>query len=117
MAALVFYPFADGLWTFAAAFILLHAASGFAGGAPMAYLGDVAPPDLRGLSFGIYRTFGDLAGVVAPLSLVFLAQAVSFHAGFFAAAVLNAAILVPFTWLAAETAGRRRAVHHAPGEG
>ena len=114
--ALVYFPFADGLWTFAVAFIVLHTASGFSGGAPMAYVGDVAPADLRGLSFGAYRTFGDLAGVVAPLGLVLLAQAFSFQWGFFAAAALNAVALVPFAWLAAETAGRRGAARLAQTE-
>ncbi|MCH8199394.1 MAG: MFS transporter, partial [Chloroflexi bacterium] len=64
--ALVFFPFAGTLAIFAFAFIALHAAEGFSGGAPNAYVGDASPPGMRGLAFVIYRTFGDLAALIAP---------------------------------------------------
>lgn len=106
-AALVFFPFAGTLAAFAFAFIALNAAEGFSGGAPNAYVGDVSPPGLRGLGFGIYRTFGDLAGLIAPLLLAGLA-ATSFHAGFFFAAALHIGATLAFALRAVETAGRRR---------
>ncbi len=105
--ALVFFPFAGTLAIFAFAFIGLHAAEGFSGGAPNAYVGDAAPPGMRGLGFGIYRTFGDMAGLIAPLLLAGLA-ATSFHAGFFFAAALHFGATLAFAFGAAETAGRRR---------
>ena len=109
-AALVFFPFAGtfaGTFAgFAFAFVALHAAEGFSGGAPNAYVGDAAPAGMRGLGFGIYRTFGDLAGLIAPLLLVWLATA-SFHAAFFFAAALHVGATLAFGLRAVETAGRR----------
>ena len=105
-ASLVFYPFAGTFATFAFAFIAVHTAAGFSGGAPNAYVGDATPPGMRGLGFGIYRTFGDLAGLIAPLLLVWLATA-SFHAAFFFAAALHVGATLAFALRAVETAGKR----------
>ncbi|MCH7481693.1 MAG: MFS transporter [Chloroflexi bacterium] len=107
VAALVFYPFAGTLAAFAFAFIALHGAEGFSGGAPNAYVGDTSPPGLRGLGFGIYRTFGDLAGMISPLLLTGLATT-SFLAGFFFAAALHLGATLAFALGAVETAGKRR---------
>ena len=117
-AALVIYPFASTLATFAFAFIAVHAAEGFSGGAPNAYVGDSTPSGMRGLAFGIYRTFGDLAGLIAPLLFVWLATA-SFHAGFFFAAALHLGATLAFALRAVETAGSRgrRASGGPPGAG
>ena len=104
--ALVYFPFTGSLVTFGIAFIAVHTASGFSGGAPNAYVGDASPPAMRGLGFGIFRTFGDLAGVIAPITLAWVATT-SFHAGFFFAAALILGATLAFAWLAAETAGSR----------
>ncbi|MBI4213206.1 MAG: MFS transporter [Chloroflexi bacterium] len=67
--ALVFYGMAPTReWFFVAAGFYALAA-GIQGPSPGAYLADVAPTHLRGLAMGGYRTFGDLAGVLAPLIL------------------------------------------------
>jgi DHA1 family multidrug resistance protein-like MFS transporter len=51
-------------------FILVAAcyalASGLSGPAGSTYLGDVAPPDFRGIAVGLYRTAGDFAGFIGP---------------------------------------------------
>jgi DHA1 family multidrug resistance protein-like MFS transporter len=105
------FPFASSVALFVLTFMLVHAAIGFGGQAPSAYLGDVSPPALRGLSFGVYRTFGDSAGVLGPLIATGLADAVSFHAAFWFGAGLWTVTVLVFARFAQETAGpRARAV-------
>ena len=101
-------PFTTDVFMFVAAFIFLHAAVGFGGQAPTAYLGDIAPPGMRGVSFGMYRTFGDAAGIVGPLIATGLAGAISFKAAFLFGAVLWTVVLLAFARFAKETAGPRR---------
>ena len=107
------FPFTNSVLTYVLAFLFVHAAIGFGGQAPSAYVGDVSPPNLRGVSFGVYRTFGDLAGIVGPLIATGLAEAVSFHAAFFFGAGLWTATLLVFARFADETAGPRARVRQA----
>ena len=108
VAALVLVPFGETVLLFAFTFTLVHAAQGYGGQAPMAYLGDVAPEGSRGLSFGIWRTFGDAAGMIAPLTVTALVAAVSFEAAFIFNAAIVAIITIVFAKVAVETAGMRR---------
>ncbi len=106
---LAILPFATTPLLFAVAFFVLNAGVGFGGQAPVAYLGDVAPAEVRGLAFGMYRTAGDFAGVIAPVASTALAQDVSFHSAFLLNAVLWTVALLLFARFAKETAGRRHA--------
>ena len=101
-------PFTNDLLTFGIAFVFLLAAMGWGGQAPTAYLGDIAPEGMRGVSFGLYRTFGDAAGIVGPLIATGLADAISFQAAFLFGAVLWLGVLLAFARFAEETAGRSR---------
>jgi MFS family permease len=100
------FPFGTTMLTFVLIFFFFHAATGFSGQAPVAYLGDLAPAHLRGMSFGLYRTFGDMAGIVAPVIATGLAETISFHAAFFFNGVLWLVTLLFFSRIAVETAGR-----------
>ncbi|MEK9658335.1 MAG: MFS transporter [Chloroflexota bacterium] len=105
--ALFAFPLAHDLWQVGAMFIFLHIAVAAGGQAPVAYLGDVAPHNMRGASFGLYRTFGDLAATASPVLLTFIAQEISFPAAFATNAVVWLVPLVVFSLFAKETAGRR----------
>ncbi len=104
-AGLVLLPFTDSVFLFAIAFIIIHWSNGFGGQAPTAYMGDIAPPGLRGWSFGLYRTFGDMAGMMAPVLLTALAAATGFVAAFAVNAVMVVVITVMFGKFAVESAG------------
>jgi MFS family permease len=99
------FPFGTTMLTFVLIFFFFHAATGFSGQAPVAYLGDLAPTHLRGMSFGLYRTFGDMAGIVAPVIATGLAETISFHAAFFFNGALWLVTLLFFSRIAVETAG------------
>lgn len=105
--SLAAFPFTTGVLQFGLAFYLLHGATGVGGQAPVAYLGDIAPRSLRGISFGMYRTFGDLAGVMAPLMLTGIASGINFTAAFIANAVLMLVVTLAFGHIATESAGKR----------
>ncbi len=98
-------PFATTLPSFFVVFILLHAAIGWGGQAPTAYLGDIAPPGMRGVSFGMYRTFGDAAGIIGPVIALGLAELVSFKVAFGVGAVLWLVTVIAFWRFARESAG------------
>ncbi|MEE8519228.1 MAG: MFS transporter [Dehalococcoidia bacterium] len=104
---MVLIPFTTTMLTFVAAFLFLHAVVGWGGQAPTAYLGDIAPEDKRGASFGMYRTFGDSAGMTAPLIMTGLAEAFNFQAAFIFGGVLWTLTVLLFWRFAKETAGHR----------
>jgi MFS family permease len=47
--------------------------SGIAGPAPAAYVADIAPPELRGRAFGLYRSVADSGYIVGPIVLGWMA--------------------------------------------
>jgi MFS transporter, DHA1 family, multidrug resistance protein len=74
--------------------------SGVAGPAPAAYVADIAPPDLRGVAMGLYRTTGDLGFLVAPPVVGWLADAFSIGTAMVVSAVVVTASSLWF-WVAA----------------
>jgi MFS family permease len=104
-AGVALIPFATTLPSFFVVFILLHAAVGWGGQAPTAYLGDIAPAGMRGVSFGMYRTFGDAAGILGPIVALGLADFVSFKVAFGVGAVLWLLTVLAFGRFAQESAG------------
>jgi MFS family permease len=93
-------------WFYAAA-CLYALASGIGGPAPIAYLADVVQPSLRGMSMGLYRTFGDMAGFVGPLILGVLAGLWTHGGAVIANGLVVCALAVVFGLFAHETASRR----------
>lgn len=102
-------PFMTEITPFVITFIILHAAIGWGGQAPTAYLGDIAPAGMRGASFGMYRTFGDLAGIIGPLIALGLADYVSYTAAFGSGALIWFVTIFMFWKVAKESAGKKRA--------
>ena len=106
--AIAWVPFADTLGPFLVAFFLLHIAQGWSGQAPVAYVADLAPSGMRGMAIGLFRTFGDAAGMVGPVVSMTLLTVHSYHAAFGLNAVLWTVTVVVFAYLALETAGKHR---------
>lgn len=107
--ALIAYGLAPSRPWFLLAAAFYAIAAGLNGPAPDAYLADVAPSNLRGISMGAYRTVGDVAGLIAPVALGFVAES-SFGQG---AALIGNGILVAlvglaFAFFAGETVVRTR---------
>jgi MFS family permease len=69
--------------------LLIAVGSGVSGPAPAAYTADIAPPEIRGMAMGMYRTAGDLGIVVAPPVLGWIAD----HSSIPAALLVNAAFV------------------------
>lgn len=101
-------PFMTEPVSFVVIFVLLHAAIGWGGQAPTAYLGDIAPEGMRGASFGMYRTFGDLAGIIGPLIALGIADYVSYAAAFGSGALVWTITVLMFWKIAKESAGKKR---------
>jgi MFS family permease len=89
--ALLMLANANGMALFLGAAVLLGIGTGVAGPAPAAYAADIAPPELRGLAMGLYRSSGDIGFLIGPPLLGALADATSFGWGFGANAALIAA--------------------------
>jgi MFS family permease len=69
--------------------LLIAVGSGVSGPAPAAYTADIAPPEIRGVAMGMYRTAGDLGIVVAPPLLGWIAD----HTSIPTALLVNAAFV------------------------
>ncbi len=87
-AALLMMAAAGTGVTFAAAAALLAIGTATIGPAPAAYVADIAPPDLRGLAMGLYRSAGDAGFLLGPIALGALADATSIPIGLTVNAVL-----------------------------
>lgn len=74
-AAIVGYGLAPSVPWFLAAAALFALGMGIGGTAPAAFLADISPSHLRGMSIGLYRTVGDVAGFIGPLALGLVADA------------------------------------------
>ena len=101
-------PFMTSFVPFVIVFVILHAAMGWGGQAPTAYLGDISPPGQRGAAFGMYRTFGDAAGIIGPLVALGLADYVSYTTAFGSGALLWIVTVIVFWRVAKESAGSNR---------
>lgn len=101
--ALLMLAYANGTVLFLAGAVVLAAGTGVAGPAPAAYAADIAPPELRGLAMGLYRSSGDIGFLIGPPLLGALADATSFGWGFGANALLIGAASLFFLVGARET--------------
>lgn len=64
----------SSLMMFAPAAAIEGIGTGIGGPAPAAYAADIAPPQARGLTLGLFRTFSDLAMVTGPVFLGWVAE-------------------------------------------
>ena len=89
--------------TFVVAAVVLAAGTSLAGPAPAAFAADLAPPGLRGMAMGLYRTAGDLGFVVGPPLLGAVADATTIGWALIANAGLMVVSAVVFAVVARET--------------
>lgn len=101
-------PLMTTIIPFVIVFVVLHAAMGWGGQAPTAYLGDISPPGQRGAAFGMYRTFGDAAGIIGPLIALGMADYISYTSAFGFGAGLWIVTVLVFWRIAKESAGHNR---------
>ncbi|MCH7578508.1 MAG: MFS transporter [Chloroflexi bacterium] len=88
--ALVLFALSGQVWMFIMAAVIHGFGTGILGPAPAAYAADIAPPGMRGVTMGLYRTFGDAGFVIGPVALGGLADLT----GFGPALAFNAMVLV-----------------------
>jgi len=93
--------------------MILALGTSIAGPAPAAYAADIAPPHLRGLAMGLYRSSGDIGFMIGPPLLGALADATSYGWGMSANAVFVGVASLIFLLFARETVIRV----HVPAEG
>ena len=86
----------SGVGLFVAGNIVMTLGTGTAGPAPAAYVADIAPPHLRGLSIALYRSAGDVGFLAAPPLLGLLSEAPSIGAAMVVSAMLVAGASVVF---------------------
>ena len=93
--ALVLFALSGNVWVFIMAAVIHGFGTGILGPAPAAYAADIAPPGMRGVTMGLYRTFGDAGFVIGPVALGGLADLT----GFGVALTFDAIVLVSFALL------------------
>jgi multidrug resistance protein len=112
--ALVLFALSGNVMVFVLAGVVHGIGTGIVGPAPAAYAADIAPEGMRGITMGLFRTFGDLGFVIGPVMLGSLADV----AGFTFALIFNSIILVSFAVLfalfARETYSARAGSEPAP---
>lgn len=91
---------------FVVASMVMAVGTGIAGPAPAAYMGDIAPPELRGVAMGLYRSAGDFGFVAGPVLLGALADAASMSWALMANAAVVAVAAVLFALRASESQRR-----------
>ena len=84
----------NAIW-FAVGLIASSIGTGVSGPAPAAFVADIAPPELRGSAMGLYRTWGDLGLVLAPLLAGLLADGTNRETAMVAIAIL---VAIAITW-------------------
>lgn len=87
--ALVMIGVSPTTLVFLAGNLLLGIATAMAGPAPAAYAADIAPPHLRGLGMGLFRSAGDAGFMIGPPLLGAIADWTSYET----ALAVNAALI------------------------
>ena len=89
-------------WWFIVGLMLTAVGTGVSGPAPAAFVADIAPAELRGSAMGLYRTWGDLGLVLAPVLSGALADVTSFPTAMISLALITAAAITWFQFAARE---------------
>ena len=90
--------------------LLLSVGFGLMGPAPAAYAAEIAPPELRGLAMGLYRTAGDFGLLIGAPLLGLIAD----HSSFAWALSTNGLLLIASVALFGLVANAWRPPSHAP---
>ena len=114
--ALVLFALSGQVWVFIMAAVIHGIGTGILGPAPAAYAADIAPPGMRGVTMGLYRTFGDAGFVIGPVALGGLADLTGFGPALTFNAMVLVSIAVLFAIFARETLRRPPIVSGQPRE-
>jgi len=95
-------------WLFILLAVLFGLATSIGGPVPAAYVAEVVPGRRRGPAIGVYRTFGDLAGIVGPIVIGFAIGWLGFLAAILVSAAVSLVVAVVFAILAHESRGANR---------
>ena len=114
--ALVLFALSGQVWVFIMAAVIHGIGTGILGPAPAAYAADIAPPGMRGITMGLYRTFGDAGFVIGPVALGGLADVTGFGPALTFNAMVLVSIAVLFAIFARETLRRPPIVSGQPQE-
>lgn len=106
--ALVLFALSGEVWVFALAAVIHGLGTGIVGPAPAAYAADIAPEGMRGITMGLYRTFGDAGFVIGPVLLGWVADLSSLGWALAFDAAILVTIAALFALFAHETMARRR---------
>ncbi len=104
--ALVLFALSGQVWVFIMAAVIHGIGTGILGPAPAAYAADIAPPGMRGVTMGLYRTFGDAGFVIGPVALGGLADLTGFGPALTFNAMVLVSVAVLFAIFARETLRR-----------
>jgi MFS family permease len=104
--ALVLFAVSGHVWVFIMAAVIHGFGTGILGPAPAAYAADIAPPGMRGVTMGLYRTFGDAGFVIGPVALGGLADLTGFGPALTVDAILLVSVALLFALFARETLKR-----------
>ena len=104
--ALVLFAFSGEVWVFIMAAVIHGLGTGILGPAPAAYAADIAPPGMRGVTMGLYRTFGDAGFVIGPVALGGLADLTGFGPALTVDAIVLVSVALLFALFARETLKR-----------
>ena len=66
---LVLFVFCTDFPTYLLAAVVIGIGMGIVGPSPMAFVADIAPLGASGLTIGVFRSYGDLGGIVGPVLL------------------------------------------------
>lgn len=75
---LFLYIGTTGFSMFMISSVILGIGAGLAGPSPLAFISDIAPVDRRGSAVGLFRTYGDLGGIVGPIALGWVVDVATF---------------------------------------
>lgn len=106
---IVLLGLSGNIWYFMGAGMMMGISRGVGGSVPAAYAADIAPGGNFGATLGLYRTFGDIGFVIAPIILGWLADRTnSFSLPFFGIGGFLFMAAVLFGIFARETVGQSK---------
>lgn len=95
------------IWMFMLASIIMGLATGLCGPAPAAYVADLSPQGMHGITMGLYRTYSDIGFVVGPTFLGWLADQTDYEFALTTNAGLVVVSAILFAFFARETLQRK----------
>ena len=95
----VFLAWANTLPLLIAACVVLGISSGCMATIPAAWVGDLAPAEIRGTALGFYRSFGDLGLALSPAVMGFVGEHLGLSATFYVGFALWTIATVGIAWL------------------